>query len=108
MSVELLVGVLPDAAGVQDDDIGGDRDFDRIAGDLFREDLQLSCSRARLERIVAWADEQAHRLSASGLALLSHLRALASHRYTFERVTSVGALEPQPLADHSYIYQSAA
>ena len=38
------------------DDCGGDREFDRIAGDLFRADFELSCSRQRLAKIVAWFD----------------------------------------------------
>ena len=58
------------------DDCGGDREFDRIAGDLFRADLELSCSRQRLAKIVAWFDARSGRLSASSAAMVEHLRAL--------------------------------
>jgi recombination protein RecA len=78
------------------DDIGGDRDFDRIAGDLFRTDLDLSCSRQRLAKIVAWADLHRDRLSAGGRAVLEHLAGLAAARNTYEQVVSVedGGLQP--------------
>ena len=78
------------------DDIGGDRDFDRIAGDLFRTDLDLSCSRQRLGRIVAWADLHRERFSAGGRAILEHLAALAAARSTYERIVSIedGGLQP--------------
>jgi recombination protein RecA len=90
---------IPHVAGlVRDlrDDIGGDRDFDRIAGDLFRTDLDLGCSRQRLASIVAWADLHRDRLSAGGKAVLEHLAALATASYTYERVVSVedGGLQP--------------
>ncbi|MCY7365012.1 MAG: recombinase RecA [Frankiaceae bacterium] len=78
------------------DDIGGDRDFDRIAGDLFRTDMDLSCSRARLARIVAWADLHHDRLSSGGRAVLDHLAGLAAARQTYEKVVAVedGGLQP--------------
>jgi protein RecA len=78
------------------DDIGGDRDFDRMAGDLLRPDMRLGCSRARLRAIVAWAERRAEHLSVSGAAILAHLRTLATARLTFEPVTDVsdGGLQP--------------
>ncbi len=78
------------------DDIGGDREFDRIAGDLFRTDMDLGCSRSRLARIVAWGDLRRERLSAGGRAVLEHLAALAGARQTYERVVAVadGGLQP--------------
>jgi recombination protein RecA len=78
------------------DDLGGDRDFDRIAGDLFRTDMDLGCSRTRLSRIVAWADLHRGQLSASGRAVLEHLAALAAARQTYEKVVAVedGGLQP--------------
>ena len=78
------------------DDIGGDRDFDRVAGDLFRTELDLACSRNRLARIVAWADLHRERLSSGGVAILEHLAGLASARQTYERVvaTTDGGLQP--------------
>ena len=71
------------------DSVGGDREFDRIAGDLFRQDLDLSCSRQRLRRIVEWAESRADAMSAAGRAITAHLRELADHRYTFEAVAEV-------------------
>jgi protein RecA len=78
------------------DDIGGDRDFDRIAGDLFRADMDLSCSRSRLARIVAWADLHRDRLSGGGRAVLEHLAGLVAARQTYEKVVAVedAGLEP--------------
>ena len=54
------------------DDIGGDREFDRLAGDLFRTDMQLGCSRTRLRAVIGWAERRASRLSATGAAILTH------------------------------------
>ena len=83
---------IPHVAGlVRDlrDDIGGDRNFDRVAGDLFRTDIDLCCSRRRLGLIVAWADARRERLSAGGRAILDHLTSLVSAAYTYERVVAV-------------------
>ncbi len=78
------------------DDLGGDRDFDRIAGDLFRTDLALNCSRRRIAGLVAWADLHADRLSASGRAIVAHLASLAAGRYVYEPVVGIedGGLQP--------------
>ena len=78
------------------DSIGGDREFDRIAGDLFRPDMNLECSRSRLLQVVEWADQRRSQLPSSGHHLLAQLRDLAQHRYTFEEVVAVedGGLEP--------------
>ena len=78
------------------DDIGGNREFDRIAGDLFRKDLDLGCSRTRLRSIIGWARERSTRLSTSGVALLAHLEALADARLTYESVVEItdGGLQP--------------
>ena len=78
------------------DDIGGDREFDRMAGDLFGKDLDLGCSRTRLRSIIGWARERSARLSTSGVALLAHLEALADARLTYEPVVEIadGGLQP--------------
>jgi protein RecA len=78
------------------DAVGGDRTFDRIAGDLFRSDMDLACSRQRLGRLVEWADRRAARLSPGAVAIVDHLRALATTAYTYEKVTAVedGGLQP--------------
>ena len=103
---------IPNLAGlIRDlrDDIGGDREFDRIAGDLFRADLNLACSRQRLTKIVAWADQRAGQLSASVRAILDHLRFLTNARFTYESVVSVDDAGLQPTFDvvlpetHSFI-----
>jgi recombination protein RecA len=78
------------------DSIGGDREFDRIAGDLFRGDMDLSCSRQRLQQIVDWARDREGQLSSTGRHLLAQLSDLADHRFTFEEVVAVedAGLEP--------------
>jgi protein RecA len=93
---------IPHLSGlIQDlrDDIGGDRDFDRLAGDLFRTDMHLSCSRSRLARIVAWADLHRDRLSSGGRAVLEHLAGLAAARQTYEKVVAIEDAGPQPTFD---------
>ncbi len=97
-----VVENVPHVAGlVRDlrDDVGGDREFDRIARDLFRSDMALGCSRSRLAKIVDWARERSERLSTSGAALLTHLDALANARLTFESVTEVIDAGLQPTFD---------
>jgi recombination protein RecA len=78
------------------DSVGGDREFDRIAGDLFRSDTELSCSRSRLARIVAWAEGREADLPPSGRAIVAYLSELADAAYTYEAVTTVedGGLKP--------------
>jgi recombination protein RecA len=93
---------LPHLRGlIQDlrDDCGGDREFDRIAGDLFRSNLDLACSRARLAKLVEWAGERLERLSVSGRCILMHLRSLAEKDYTYEEVVAVEDAGEQPTFD---------
>jgi recombination protein RecA len=91
------------------DDCGGDREFDRIAGDLFRTDFDLSCSRTRLLKIVRWGTDRRDRLGPSGSAILDHLNALAVASNTYEEVVSVEDAGTQPTFDvmlpqtHSFI-----
>jgi recombination protein RecA len=104
---------IPHVAGlVRDlrDDLGGDRAFDRLVGDLFRNNLSLACSRQSLTKIVDWVDRRADvPLSAAGRAILDHLRALAKNRYTYETVIAVEDGGRQPTFDlvlpetHSFI-----
>ncbi len=91
-SVPHVAGLIRDLR----DDIGGDREFDRMAGDLFRKDLDLGCSRTRLRSIIGWARERSARLSMSGVALLAHLEVLADARLTYEPVVEIadGGLQP--------------
>jgi RecA/RadA recombinase len=87
----------------------GDREFDRLAGDLFRADINLACSRQRLASIVAWFDGRSERLSGSARALVEHLRSLSESRLTFERVVEVEDGGQQPTFDvvlpatHSFV-----
>ncbi len=81
------------------DTCGGDRDFDRVAGDLFRTDLALACSRQRLGKVVAWFDQRAERLSPSCRAMVEHLRALATAQHTYERIELIEDLGKQPTFD---------
>jgi protein RecA len=78
------------------DDLGGDREFDRVAGDMFRTEQSLRCSRTRLFGIVEWAAERERDLSPTGRAILTYLRDLAAARYTYERVVDIedGGLQP--------------
>ncbi|MGH2755515.1 MAG: recombinase RecA [Actinomycetota bacterium] len=81
------------------DDIGGDREFDRIFRDVTRTDINCECSRARLAKAVDWATEREDRLSMGGRAILAYLRDLASARYTYERVASVEDAGIEPTFD---------
>ena len=100
-----LAGLLRDLR----DDCGGDRSFDRIAGDLFRQDIDLACSRQRLAKIVEWCDRRQDRLSAGARTIVQYLRILAKARYTYEGVVAVEDAGLQPTFDvvlpstHSFV-----
>jgi recombination protein RecA len=81
------------------DNCGGDRSFDRIAGDLFRVNMDLACSKQRLVTIVQWFDERDSHLSPSCRAMVEHLRTLAQAPYTYESVVSVEEAGEQPTFD---------
>jgi recombination protein RecA len=91
------------------DDARGDRAFDRAAGDLLRKDLDLACSRQRVARIVAWAEQREHALPPTSAAILTYLRRLSDARYTYERVVTVEDAGVQPTFDialaetHSFV-----
>jgi len=103
---------IPNLAGlIKDlrDDCAGDRQFDTIAGDLFRTDMNLSCSAHRLRELVAWCDERAGQLPTSSRAIIAYLRELVDAPYTYETVESVENGGRQPTFDvvlpetHSFI-----
>ena len=94
-NVPHMAGLLRDLR----DTCGGDRDFDRVAGDLFRSDIDLACSRQRLAKVVDWFDQRADRLSPSCRAMVEHLRSLATARHTYERIESIEDLGKQPTFD---------
>ena len=100
-----LAGLLRDLR----DDCGGDRSFDRIAGDLFRQDINLACSRQRLAKIVEWCDRRQDRLSAGARTIVQYLRILAKAPYTYEDVVAVEDAGLQPTFDvvlpstHSFV-----
>ncbi|QVQ54759.1 intein-containing recombinase RecA [Spiractinospora alimapuensis] len=81
------------------DSIGGDREFDEIAGDLFRKNINLSCSPDRLHRIIQWAEARIPRQDSPAGSLLNHLRFLAGAPYTYEEVISVEDAGRQPTFD---------
>ncbi|HEX2179803.1 MAG TPA: LAGLIDADG family homing endonuclease [Actinomycetota bacterium] len=89
-------------------DLGGDRAFDRVAGDLFRYDMKLGCSRSRLDRIVKWAEGRST-TTATGSAILAYLKSLLKARLTFEPVVAVEDAGAEPTFDlvlpetHSFI-----
>lgn len=88
------------------DMIGGDRDIDRLYGDL-RRPGHTNCSRSRLRNIVDWA--RGHDLSPAAARLVEHLAELAGSRYTYEQVIAVEDGGTQPTFDvvlprtHSFI-----
>lgn len=90
------------------DDFRGNREFDRIAGDMFRKDMNLNCSRSRLKRIVEWAEDRGGD-SITGTSILGYLRGLVDGRYTFETVEAVEEGGSEPTFDvvlpqtHSFI-----
>ena len=90
-----LAGLLRDLR----DDCGGDRAFDRIAGDLFRPEMNLACSRQRLAKIVGWCERREDRLSAGARTILHYLRVLAEASYTYEDVVTVEDAGLQPTFD---------
>jgi recombination protein RecA len=103
---------IPHVAGlIKDlrDDCGGDRQFDRIVGDLFRTDMALSCSAQRLRKLATWCAERADRLPSTSQVIAAQLRALAEAAYTYETVASVEDAGVQPTFDvvlpetHSFI-----
>ena len=87
--------------------IGGDREFDRLAGDL-RRPGHTDCSRQRLRGLVAWAETRVGS-HPSARALVDHLAHLAAAPYTYEVVTSVEEAGEKPTFDlmvpetHSFI-----
>ncbi len=81
------------------DDCGGDREFDRIAGDLFRQDMDLSCSRRRLAKIVEWCDRRQDQFSAGARTIVHYLRILQELPYTYEEVVAVEDAGLQPTFD---------
>ncbi len=91
------------------DSFGGDRDFDRIAGDLFADGGALPCSRNRLVEILDWADSREQKPSASAEVILAHLRELLTAPYTYEAITSIEDAGEQPTFDlmlpetHSFV-----
>jgi recombination protein RecA len=78
------------------DDCGGDRGFDKVARDMFRKDMSLSCSRQRLAKIVEWCDSHEGRFSAGAKTIVDYLRVLSGLPYTYEEVVAVedGGLQP--------------
>ena len=78
------------------DNCGGNREFDRIAGDLFRKDLGLGCSRQRLLKIIDWCTRHDAQFGVGARAIVDYLRHLAEAPYTYEEVVSIddAGLEP--------------
>ena len=81
------------------DSVGGDRDFDRAAGDLFRADMDLPCSRNRLVDIIDWAESRGQDLPSSARVILGHLKELITAPYTYERITAIEDGGEQPTFD---------
>ncbi len=96
------------------DSVGGDRAFDRIAGDVFRDfgagHLDLAVTPQRLARVLGWAEER----GVSGHPLVTHLRELAGRPATYERVVGVDPVGDEPTFDlvvpgtHSFVANGLA
>ena len=90
-------------------DVGGDREFDRIFRDVTRSDINCECSRSRLERVVEWGQKREENLSSTGRSILSYFTELATARCTFERVEAVEDAGIEPTFDlmmpqtHSFV-----
>ena len=84
-------------------------DSNRVAGDIFRRDLALSCSRQRLTKVVEWCDRQGDRFSAGAKTIVEYLRMLPALPYTYEEVVAIEDRGLQPTFDvvlprtHSFI-----
>jgi recombination protein RecA len=91
------------------DNCGGDREFDKLAGDLFRTDMNLACSRQRLLEIVDWFDRHLPSFGANAAAIVNYLRYLTEARYSYEEVVAVENAGLEPTFDvvmpdtHSFI-----
>jgi protein RecA len=81
------------------DNCGGNREFDRIAGDLFRKDMDIACSRQRLMKIISWCEARCGQFGAGVGAIIHYLRGLAEASYTYEEVVSVEDAGLQPTFD---------
>jgi protein RecA len=90
-----LAGLIKDLR----DNCGGDREFDRIAGDLFRKDLDLACSRQRLMKIISWCESRCGQFGIGAGAIIHYLRYLAESSYTYEEVVAVEDAGLQPTFD---------
>ena len=105
---------LRDVARDLRDSVGGDREFDKIAGDLFRDfgpgHDELAATPERIVRLVRWAEER----GVGDHALVTHLRQLAARPSTYERVVAVEAGGVQPTFDlvvpgtHSFVANGLA
>jgi recombination protein RecA len=91
------------------DNCRGSREFDRIAGDLFRKDMNLGCSRQRLLKIIDWFDEHLPEFGANADMIVHYLRHLARAPYTYEEVVAIEDAGLEPTFDvvmpftHSFI-----
>src|SRR6266852_5766400 len=81
------------------DNCGGDREFDRIADDLFRADMNLGCSRQRLLKIIEWCETRRDQFGAGVDAIVHYLRRLSEADYTYEKVAAVEDAGIQPTFD---------
>ncbi|WP_408648559.1 intein-containing recombinase RecA [Streptomonospora mangrovi] len=78
------------------DHLGGDRDFDDVAGDVMRVGSTLACSRESLRAILRWVDDRPHLTGPAVQPLVDYLRYLAEAPYTYESITAIedGGLQP--------------
>jgi len=80
------------------DTIGGDREFDRIAGKLFHSDRdEQACSKRRLREIIDWTERQY--TTPQTEVILDHLKFLEKMPYTYEEVVSIEEEEKVPTFD---------
>jgi recombination protein RecA len=85
------------------DALGGDRELDRLIGDLRRRDLtsrpdgSIDCSPTRLIKVLDWIDTK--HVPASAQPLVAQLHELAARPLTFERITTIESAGEQPTFD---------
>jgi recombination protein RecA len=96
------------------DALGGDRELDRIIGDLRRSNLtsrpdgSIDCSPSRLLKVLKWIDARDH-VPDTARPLIAQLYELAARPFTYERITSIEPAGSVPTFDvvvpgtHSFV-----
>lgn len=81
------------------DNIKGDRELSALIEDVMRGDMELSVSKTRLTKIIAWFDEREDKMLPPAKATLEALRFLANSNYTYEKVEKIQDMGLEPTFD---------